>query len=133
VWRIISVTPLRKDYSLASASKSRQFDELFLKPFTRQHLNRPIVRVIDVLNEGCDSETVTILRSEVPKLPGTFRSFVTTCVKDEIMTDLLEADHVQVRAIDIHGTPNRTDIALYIHDRLSHHGNDSARIGPIRN
>jgi len=34
------------------------------------------------------------------------------------MAGLLGADHVQTRSIDIHGTPNRTDIALYIHNRL---------------
>jgi ABC-type dipeptide/oligopeptide/nickel transport system ATPase component len=114
---------LAKDRSLASASQSRQFDELILKPFIRHHINRPIVIVIDALDEGCDSETIAILRDEVPKLPGTFRIFITTRAKDEIMTDLLEMDHVQTRVIDIHGTPNRADIFTTGCD-MSHHGND---------
>jgi hypothetical protein len=36
------------------------------------------------------------------------------------MAGLPEADHVQTRAIDIHGTSNLTDIAVYIQNRLGY-------------
>ena len=40
--------------------------------FSRRQINRPIVIVIDALDEGCDTETVSVLRNQVLKLPGTF-------------------------------------------------------------
>ena len=43
---------LERDRSLASASLSRQFDELILKPFQRYPIDRPVVVVIDALDES---------------------------------------------------------------------------------
>jgi hypothetical protein len=106
--------------SLASASQSRQFNGLVLEPFSRHRIDQPIVIVIDALDEGYDSETVSILRNKVPELPGTFRIVVTSRPKDDIVTGLLDVDHVQCRSIDIHGSLNQMDIALYIDNRLRH-------------
>jgi hypothetical protein len=109
---------LEDDRSLASASQSRQFDELILKPFSQHHISRSVVIVIDGLDEGCNRETLSILREKVPKLPGNFRIIVTSRPTDDIRTDLLNAEHVQYRSIDIHSDTNQQDIALYIRDRL---------------
>ena len=100
---------LVNDRSVASAGQSRQFDELILKPVCRHPIRRPVVIVIDALEEGCDRETLSILRNRVPKLPGTFRILVTSRPIDDIRTDLLNTAHVQYRSLDIHGKINRQD------------------------
>ncbi|KIM84261.1 hypothetical protein PILCRDRAFT_6526 [Piloderma croceum F 1598] len=109
---------LENDRSVASASQSRQFTELILKPACRHCIGRPVVIVIDGLDEGCDRETLSILRHQVPKLPGTFRILVTSRPTDDIRTDLSNISHVQHRSFDIHGDVNQRDIGLYIRDRL---------------
>jgi len=109
---------LENDRSLASASQSRQFDELIMKPFGDRHIGRPVVIVVDALDEGCNQETLSILRNKVPNLPGTFRILVTSRLTDNIRIDLLNAGHVRHTSIDIHGSVNQRDIALYIRDRL---------------
>jgi hypothetical protein len=109
---------LENDRSVASASQSRQFEELILKPACRHRICKPAVIVIDGLDEGCDRVTLSILRDHVPKLPGTFRILVTSRPTDDINTDLLNVGHVQCRSLDIHGNTNQRDIALYVRDRL---------------
>jgi hypothetical protein len=111
---------LENDRSLASASQSRQFDELILKPFQvhKNHIHRPIVLVIDALDEGYDMETLEVLCNKVPDLPGTFRIFLTSRPKDDIFTDLSAANHVLCKSMNIYGESNRRDIALYIRGRL---------------
>jgi hypothetical protein len=111
---------LENDRSVASAGQSRQFDELILKPVLRYHIGRPVVIVIDALDEGCDRVTLSILRNQARKLPGTFRILVTSRPTDDIRTDLLNAGHVRYRTLDIHGDINQHDIALYIRDRLQY-------------
>jgi hypothetical protein len=69
---------LKNDRSIASAGQSRQFDELIRKPVCQHRIGRPAVIVIDALDEGCDQVTLSILRNQVPKLPGTFRILVTS-------------------------------------------------------
>jgi len=69
---------LEKDRSLASTGQSRQFDELILKPVRQHCIGRPVVIMIDALEGGCNRETLSILRNQVPKLPGTFRIVVTS-------------------------------------------------------
>src|ERR1700734_2626266 len=109
---------LENDRSVASAGQTRQFDELILKPALRHRVGRPVVIVIDALDEGCDRVTLSILRNQVPKLPGTFRILVTSRPTDDIHTDLSNITHVQYRTLDIRGDINQRDIALYIWDRL---------------
>ena len=110
---------LEDDRCLASASQSRQFDELIVKPFREHNVNQPVVLLLDGLDEGCDLETLEVLREQVPSLPGTFRIFLTSRPKDEIIA-VLSADHVRIRSIDIHGKINQMDIALYAKERLRH-------------
>jgi hypothetical protein len=109
---------IREDRSVASAGQFRQFDQLILKPCCSLRFGMPVVILIDGLDEGCDRETLLILRNEVPKLPGAFRIIVTSRPTEDILTDLLNASHVQRRSLDIHGKVNQRDITLYIRGRL---------------
>jgi hypothetical protein len=111
---------LDDDHSVASASQSRQFEELILKPASRHRIRQPAVIVIDGMDEGCDRVTLSILRNHVPRLPGTFRILITSRPTDDLRTDLLNVDHVQCRSLDIHGNTNQRDIALDIRDRLQY-------------
>jgi hypothetical protein len=77
-----------------------------------------VVIVIDALDEGCDRVTLSILRNQARKLPGTFRILVTSRPTDDICTDLLNIGHVRYRTLDIRGDINQRDITLYIRDRL---------------
>jgi hypothetical protein len=109
---------LENDRSIATACQSRQFDELILEPFLRHRMGRPVVIVIDGLDEGYDLETLRIFRDKVSKLPGTFRIFLTSRPLDDIVMDLSNASHVLHRSIDIHSDVNQRDIAVYIRNRL---------------
>ena len=109
---------LEKDRSLASACQSRQFEQLILEPSLTYRIGRPVVIVIDALDEGYDLQTLKVLRDEVPKLPGNFRVVLTSRPLDDIVTDLSNASHVQRKSIDIHGDHNQRDISMYIHNRL---------------
>jgi len=68
--RNTSIAPLRKILVLLLRRNLVNLTNSSWGHFTRHRANRPIVLVIDALDEGCDSETVAILRSEVPKLPA---------------------------------------------------------------
>jgi hypothetical protein len=110
---------LERDLSVASASPHRQFEQLILNPFHLRRFDRPIVIVIDALDEGYDPELLRVLREGIPELSGSFRIFITSRPEDDIITDL-SAPHVRRGSIDINGTANQRDIALYCKDRLSH-------------
>ena len=109
---------LEADRSVASACQTRQFDQLILKPFLHHSIGRPVVIVIDALDEGCDLETLKVFRDNIPKLPGTFRIFMTSRPLYDIVTDLSEARHIRRRSIEIHGDSNLKDIAVYVRNRL---------------
>jgi len=76
--------------------------------------------VIDALNEGYDPELLNIICNEIPKLPGSFRIFLTSRPEDHIVIALSHAAHVHQRSIDISGDANKADIGLYCWDRLRH-------------
>src|ERR1700722_19567499 len=100
---------LENDRSLAWASPSRQFDQLILAPSLIHRFARPIVIVIDALDEGCSPELLKILENDIPKLPGSFRIFLTSRPDDHIVIALSHA-HVYQRSIDISGDTKKTDI-----------------------
>src|ERR1700722_10725605 len=111
---------LENDCSLAWASPSRQFDQLILAPSLIHRFSRPIVIVIDALDEGYNPELLNILCNEIPKLPGSFRIFLTSRPEDHIIIALSHAAHVHQRSIDISGDANKLDIGLYCRNRLRH-------------
>jgi hypothetical protein len=109
---------VEEDRSVGSACQTRQFEKLILEPSFLYRIGRPIVILIDGLDEGYDLETLEILRDRVPELPGTFRIFMTSRPLDDIVIDLSDANHVYRRSIDIHGDSNQRDIGVYIRNRL---------------
>lgn len=86
---------LKSDCSIASAVQSYQFDQHILKPAWRHHIGMPVVIMINALDEGCDRETLEILRNLVPKLLVNVHILVTSQTTDDIHTDLPNASHVQ--------------------------------------
>jgi hypothetical protein len=110
---------LEANRNIASAPLTRQFDELILGLSRVLPLNKPIVIVIDALDEGYSSDLLRIFRHRVPKLPGSFRLFITSRSEDVIVTNI-NAAHVELSTIDIHGETNQHDIGMYVKDRLRH-------------
>jgi hypothetical protein len=109
---------IESDRSLATATISRQFGPLILAPCLRYPADRPAVIVIDALDEGYNNELLKILRDEFPKLPGTFRIFLTFRVIRDINKFMSQVNHVRLRSIDIHERTNLEDIAIYIKHEL---------------
>ena len=108
---------LERDRSVACASPSRQFPELLINPSRNLHFKTAAL-ILDALDEGYDDELLKTLRDQVPGMSGSFRIFITTRPIDDIVTELSDAHHVRWMSIDIFGSANRTDIAIYAQDRL---------------
>jgi len=109
---------IESDRSLATASISRQFEPLILAPCQRYLTDGPVVIVIDALDEGYNNELLEILRDDIPKLPGTFRIFLTFRAIEDVNMFLVQATHVRLQTIDIHEKTNLEDIAIYVMHEL---------------
>jgi hypothetical protein len=112
-------TVLEANRSVASSPLTRQFDELILGLSHVLPLNKPIVIVIDALDEGYSSDLLQIFRYRVPKLPGSFRLFINSRSEDIIVMNI-SAAYVQTSVIDIRGETNQHDIGIYVEDLLRH-------------
>lgn len=107
---------LQADYGIATAkSIGYMFNKLIVGPASRCVISRPVVIVIDALDEGYNDDLLSILRNDVPKLPPVFR-FIVTSRPDPILADGLVP--VQPRSINIHGEVNQADVASYLDFRL---------------
>jgi hypothetical protein len=106
--------------SLVGASTSLYFAELILSPSRRLPVNMPVVAIIDALDEGydLDEEVLTILREEVPKLPGTFRILLTSRMMRDLEFYLLKKLYVHSLSIGVDEPTNLQDTALYASRRL---------------
>ncbi|TFK41510.1 hypothetical protein BDQ12DRAFT_733035 [Crucibulum laeve] len=110
---------LEEEPGLAVAqSISHQFQKLILEPFIRNPIHHPVVAVIDALDEGYDPELLGILCNDLPKLPGTFRLFLTSRPIEEIMAAFSKQQHVISHTIQIYEDENQHDIATYARLRL---------------
>lgn len=107
-----------KDRSLVSASISRQFGDLILPCSSHYSDPRPVVIVIDALDEGCETALLTILRDETRKLSLRFRIIVTSRPEWQVVSFLSQQSHIRSETIDIHETSNTDDIALYARKKL---------------
>ena len=107
------------DRSLPSAPLSRQFEDLVVVPSQKLQSNRPLVIVLDALDEGASSELLWILCNELNRLPGLFRVVVTSR-PDERLTDLSTKHHVHCTEIDLEDANNLADIQEYIKYWASH-------------
>ena len=121
---------LENDCSFPWASPFRQFDQLILALSLIHRFARPIVIVIDAIDEGYDPELLNILCNEIPKLPGSFRIFLTSRPEDHIAIALPHAAHVHKRSIDVGGDTNKSDIWLY-YFVASHSRNVRVPIGRV--
>ena len=107
---------LQADYGIASAkSIGYMFNRLIVGPASRCAISRPVVVVIDALDEGYNDDLLSILGNDIPKLPPVFR-FIITSRPDPTLTAGLFP--VQPRSIDIHGELNQADIVAYLDFRL---------------
>ncbi|TFK21111.1 hypothetical protein FA15DRAFT_758951 [Coprinopsis marcescibilis] len=95
---------LVEDTTLATAPPVRQFEEIILPVLKCLPVDRPLVVVIDALDEESDIVLLHILRECVPRLPASFR-FI--------------AYHTSTAPLSLTGETNRGDIDTYITSRLS--------------
>lgn len=104
------------DSALPTAAVTRQFDGLILKPCQRLSSARPLVIVIDALDEGYDQsiDLLSILADKIPNLHRAIRFLVTSRPEEEFDIFLRERPHIVRRSMDIHEQPNKNDISVYI-------------------
>lgn len=114
---------VEQEPGLVSAALDHQFRKLIIEPcqLFPPHANRVIL--IDALDESFDDDDkhlgafFAVLRDEVPKLPPSFRFFVTS--RDSAhLRQLKTASHVNSTSIDIRDTSNLDDIATYVRHEL---------------
>jgi hypothetical protein len=112
---------LMEERSIASASLTRQFEALILEPSRRCIFTKPVIIVIDALDE-CDESSVSDIYAElldifcdqVPKLPEMLRLFLTSRPKGEFDEILSQRGLVLLRSINILAPANLNDIEVYI-------------------
>ncbi|KAJ7598152.1 hypothetical protein C8J56DRAFT_814444 [Mycena floridula] len=123
---------LSPEISLAMKKSPRQnmtneFRTLILGPLTKCRLSRPLVIVIDALDEaldetskeGVDHRVLDILSKEVSKLPGNVRVLVTTRPEKDIMDALPDSlAHIQHLSMELDGDANHRDLSVFIRHRL---------------
>ncbi|KAF7978469.1 hypothetical protein HWV62_45591 [Athelia sp. TMB] len=104
--------------ALASAHISRQFEAFLKGPLCRHPAERPVIVVIDALDESIRDESdtglLTILRDGIAKLPSNFRLFLTSRPTRVIERFLSQKDHISSLLLDIGSAENRRDIAAYV-------------------
>ncbi|TFK25449.1 hypothetical protein FA15DRAFT_357972 [Coprinopsis marcescibilis] len=103
---------LAKDKNLAKADPVRQFEEIIIPICPILPQDRRFVVVIDALDEEQEPVVVQILRDWVPRLPPSFRIFVTTRPEARIMEQLEKQSHIQFSSNPLTGPTNKADIAL---------------------
>jgi hypothetical protein len=102
-----------KERGVASKFSYRQFEELILKPSSLLPLDKPLVVIIDALDECAEYSDILlkILQDGVPKLPGIFRFLVTS---RELDKRLYGQPHVLHQSLGVNEQSNLTDIRTYI-------------------
>lgn len=113
---------VESDPSLAGASVLRQFEAFVADPLQRLALERPLLIVIDALDETIEDKSnlplLEILRDELPKLSSKLRILVTSRPTRIMKQYLSNQDHIKVHSIDIDTAENQSDVAAYIDSQL---------------
>ncbi|KAI0062955.1 hypothetical protein BV25DRAFT_1991145 [Artomyces pyxidatus] len=115
---------LEQDRALRTAGPSRQFDDLVMPLCYLYPKDRPIVIVIDALDEGHDDSDhperglLRILRDQIPRLPGNFRIVITCRPDHRIMPFLEDKAHVLKLKSPLSGDAAQHDVSVYITQRL---------------
>ncbi|KAF7974180.1 hypothetical protein HWV62_13213 [Athelia sp. TMB] len=109
---------LEEEPALATAHPSRQFEAFIAGPLRRYQIDHPIILVIDALDEAvpddADTDLLTILRDEVPKLSARVRIFVTSRPTRVVEQVLRDEEHITTHTLDINSAESQHDIATYI-------------------
>ncbi|KLO11380.1 hypothetical protein SCHPADRAFT_929932 [Schizopora paradoxa] len=108
---------IRKDPSLSGAGLMRQFSELLCNFSYELPRARPIVVVLDALDEGYSTELLQIMIGDISSLPGIFRIFVTSRDIPEVQR-FLQAKHVHPRKFDHRGGLGLGDVAMVAQSHL---------------
>ncbi|KAF8330012.1 uncharacterized protein EI90DRAFT_1257463 [Cantharellus anzutake] len=120
-YRTFIISTLQKDPSLSTAVLAKQFENLVALPLLHKPPDRPMVVIIDALDE-CDKEVfesfADILRQEVPKLPSSIKFFITSRHTDLVIRTLSPLFPISRLAIDLSDDANAQDCATYIRFEL---------------
>ncbi|QRV93105.1 hypothetical protein RhiJN_21123 [Ceratobasidium sp. AG-Ba] len=108
---------IEDDTGLPFAPIATQFEKLILEPCQEYPFARPVMVVIDGLDEGWNEDLLEILRDRVCRLPSTFRILVTSRMQPEL-DSLCRRAHVRRINMDIGGEENIDDISEYSRHRL---------------
>jgi hypothetical protein len=109
---------LKQQPSLGSAPLSHQFHELILEPARSHPPTTRIAIVVDALDEAFEDDTgrdlVRLLSEDFPKLPESFRMFITARSSVYYPINLLaQCTHVTVDRIDATSPQHVEDITLF--------------------
>ncbi|QRV93750.1 hypothetical protein RhiJN_21768 [Ceratobasidium sp. AG-Ba] len=105
------------DGCLSSAPISNQFVGLVLNPCRGVSFARPVVIVIDALDEAWDDRLLSILRDQACNLPRMFRIFVTSRMRPELGS-LCSRAHVKTLELDINSEANMNDVTVFVPHKL---------------
>jgi hypothetical protein len=100
---------IQDDESLAMAPIFRQFEELILRPSDVLPTDRPLVIVLDVLDEGSNVDLLRILSNDASRLPTCFRISLTSRMNAELGA-IRHKPHVRSIELHIHEQGNLYDI-----------------------
>jgi AAA ATPase domain len=106
------------DERLLMAPVTRQFNDLILMPSRKHSVDGPLVIIIDALDECDDEDVLDIICDQVPKLPASFRIFLTSREGHDCSSVLSRRDHVCSQFINITEQANLEDISLFIDFQL---------------
>ncbi len=90
---------IEQDPSLSSAGLIRHYSELIAPFCDKFPQDKPIVIVLDALDEGFSKELLQVLCGEICLLPGMFRIFATSRDVPEVQR-LLQSSHVHHRMFE---------------------------------
>ena len=111
---------ITEERALASASLSRQFNGLILKPAkdAAPYRTQPLTIVIDALDEGYNEDLLVILRNATALMPRKFRFFITSRNEATIIPRLHSLKHVYLKELNIQDDMNRHDVGIFVTHRL---------------
>ncbi|KAG9120660.1 POC1 centriolar protein A [Ceratobasidium sp. 392] len=114
-----------KDRGLSSATPLRQFEELVFKPLASYKGDKPLVILIDAVDEGINvqdhkpSVLLDVLRDRVPKLPPAVRVVITHRTHPTMDSFFRGVAHVHLLTIDTRDPDTSVDIARFVRHELT--------------
>ncbi|TFK21108.1 hypothetical protein FA15DRAFT_96594 [Coprinopsis marcescibilis] len=105
--------------TLASASATRQFEDIIMRVLSLLPAERTFVVGIDALDEQLDGSILPFLRDHVPRLPSSFRFVLTTRPDPRVMRDLENQRHIITFPRSLIGDSTEEDIKAFATSWLS--------------